>query len=105
MSASQAVRNTPPKINPRFLPPIDRVLIAGIRLGEAGKHEAIKRVLQLVPEWKRGDCWRRIRQLRRMAVVRGLETGPKAQTTERRNQERVVPRQRSWPWTSEDDDR
>jgi hypothetical protein len=38
-----------------------------------------------------------------MAVVAGLEM-PKAPTTERKNQERVVAR-RSWPWTSEDDER
>src|SRR5215469_8671940 len=105
MSASPAVRNSQPKINPRFLPAIDRVLIAGLRHGPAGKREAINRVLQLVPEWRRGDCWRRIRQLRRMAVIRGLEAQPGAQTAERKNQERVLPRQRSCPWTSEDDDR
>ena len=105
MSASPAVRNPSSKIHPRFLPPIDRVLIAGMKLGPAGKHEAIKRVLRLVPEWKRGDCWRRIRQLRRMAVSAGLEGQPKAPTTEPKNPERVVPRRRSWPWTSEDDER
>jgi len=105
MSASPAVKNTPTKINPRFLPAIDRVLIAGLKLGPAGKHEAINRVLRLVPEWKRGDCWRRIRQLRRMAAVRGLEAQNKSQISERKNQERVVPRQRSCPWTSEDDER
>ena len=104
MSASLAVRNTQPKISPRFLPAIDRVLIAGLKLGPAGKREAINRVLRLVPEWKRGDCWRRIRQLRRMAVVRGLEAQNKPQTSERKNQERVFPRQPSCPWTSEDDE-
>ena len=105
MSASPAGKNLQPKINPRFLPVIDRVLIAGLKLGPPGKLEAINKVLQLVPEWKRGDCWRRIRQLRRMSVVAGPEAQPKAQTAKRKNQDRVVPRQRSCPWTSEDDDR
>jgi len=40
-----------------------------------------------------------------MAVIRGLEAQPGAQTAERKNRERVLPRQRSCPWTSEDDDR
>lgn len=105
MFASPAVRNTRPKINPRFLPAIDRVLIAGLKLGPAGKREAINRVLQLIPEWKRGDCWRRIRQLRRMPVVAELEAQNKAPTSARKNQGRVVPRQPSCPWTSEDDER
>jgi hypothetical protein len=105
MSVSPAGKNLQPKINPRFLPVIDRVLIAGLQLGPAGKLEAINKVLQLVPEWKRGDCWRRIRQLRRMSIVAGPEARPKAQTAKRKNQDRVVPRQRCCPWTSEDDDR
>jgi len=81
------------------------VLIAGLKLGPTGKLEAINKVLQLVPAWKRGDCWRRIRQLRRMSVVAGPKAQPEAQTAERKNQDRVVPRQRSCRWTSEDDDR
>src|SRR2546428_14157411 len=63
MPASPAGRNTQEKINPRFLPVIDRVLNTGLKLGPAGKHEAINKGLQLVPERKRGDCWRRTRQL------------------------------------------
>ena len=105
MSASPVVRNIQPKIHPRFLPAIDRVLVAGLRLGPAGKREAINRVLRLVPEWKRGDCWRRIRQLRRMSDVARLEANPKAQTTAAKNPHKVGPRHRSSPWTSEDDDR
>lgn len=100
MSASP-LRNTQSKINPRFVPAIDRVLITGLKFGPAGKREAINRVLQLIPEWKRGDCWRRIRQLRRLAAVAELEAQPRA----RKNQGRGVPRQRSCPWTCEDDDR
>src|SRR6266540_4548578 len=73
MSVSPAGRSPQPKINPRFLPVIDRVLIAGLKLGPAGKHEAINKLLQLVPEWKRGDCWRRIRQLRRTSVLATLD--------------------------------
>ena len=44
---------------------IDQLLMAGIKLGPAKKREAINRVLDLVPEWTRGDCWWRIKQLRR----------------------------------------
>ncbi len=54
-----------PKISPRFLPVIDRVLATGLKFGNAGKHAAINKVLQLVPEWRRGDCWQRMRRLRK----------------------------------------
>ena len=64
LSAVEQVRN-PAAINPRLLPAIDQLLIAGIMLGPKKKHEAINKILKLVPEWKRGNCWRRIRQLRR----------------------------------------
>src|SRR5271165_4161088 len=46
---------------------IDRLLIAGIKLGPAKKRDAINRVLELVPHWKRLDCWKRINELRRKA--------------------------------------
>jgi len=64
----QSIRNQP-AINPRLLPAIDQLLIAGIKLGPNKKYEAINKILKLVPEWKRGDCWRRIRQLRRTSAL------------------------------------
>ena len=105
MSANLAARNIQPKINPRFLPLIDKVLIAGLKFGRAGKHEAINKVLRLVPEWKRGDCWRRIRQLRRMSA--GAEPAfpaPKEAIQAGEGRE-LYSRQRSLPWSAEDDDR
>ena len=104
LGAVEQVRN-PATINPRLLPAIDQLLIAGIKLGPNKKHEAINKILKLVPEWKRGDCWRRIRQLRRTPalasdppqVVRELlqtkepvDNGPAR---------RALPR----PWLAEDD--
>jgi hypothetical protein len=68
LGAVEQVRN-PSVINPRLLPAIDQLLIAGIKLGPNKKHEAINKILKLVPEWKRGDCWRRIRQLRRTPAL------------------------------------
>ena len=55
LGAAEQVRN-PATINPRLLPAIDQLLIAGIKLGPNKKHEAINKILKLVPEWKRGDC-------------------------------------------------
>ena len=105
MFASPAGKNPQPKINARFLPFIDRVLLAGLKLGQVGKHEAISKVLQLVPEWKRGDCWRRIRQLRRSADIRGpLSCAPEKVLRDSENP-RQGSRPRSRPWTAEDDDR
>lgn len=105
MPAGVASGVAQPKINPRFLPAIDRVLIAGLRLGDAGKHEAINRVLQLVPEWKRGDCWRRIRQLRRRAETSALQMCPPHSGSQA--SERTAPsfRPPSRPWTAEEDRR
>ena len=100
MSASPAGKNPQPKINPRFLPVIDRVLLAGLKLGPAGKHEAINKVLQLVPEWRRGDCWRRIRQLRRNPEVPEVGQHPRQKELQDSSC-----RPRSRPWTSAEDDR
>ena len=44
---------------------IDQLLMAAIKLGPGKKREAINKVLALVPEWTRLDCWQRIRRLRR----------------------------------------
>ena len=52
---------------------IDRLLIAGIKQGPAKKREAINRILELVPEWTRGDCWQRIRHLRKTPELAALE--------------------------------
>ena len=52
---------------------IDQLLIAGIKLGPAKKRDAINRVLELVPDWTRGDCWQRINELRRTAKRAALE--------------------------------
>lgn len=48
MCASPTGTNPQLKINSRFLPFIDKVLIAGLRNGPAGKREAINKILHLV---------------------------------------------------------
>jgi hypothetical protein len=86
-------------INPRLLPAIDQLLIAGIKLGPNKKHEAINTILKLVPEWNRGDCWRRIRQLRRtpaLATINTLQDVDKANNGPSH-------RAGSRPWLPEDD--
>ena len=97
----QSIRNQP-TINPRLLPAIDQLLIAGIKLGPRKKHDAINKILQLVPEWKRGDCWRRIRQLRRTSA---LATPNAIQDSEQPANNGSSPRPFSRPWLSEDDDK
>ena len=100
LGAVEQVRN-PAAIHPRLLPAIDQLLIAGIKLGPNKKHEAINKILKLVPEWKRGDCWRRIRQLRRTPALEVPNTA----------QEGIKPgdcpprRSTSRPWLPEDDDK
>lgn len=87
-------------INPRLLPAIDQLLIAGIKLGPRKKHEAINKILQLVPEWKRGDCWKRIRQLRRTSALATLDNG---QTMKKDGNNGSLHRSLARPWLPEDD--
>ena len=89
-------------INPRLLPAIDQLLIAGIKLGPGKKHEAINKILQLVPEWKRGDCWRRIRQLRRTSALVTLD---KCHDLKKSGNNNSLHRPLSRPWLPEDDDK
>jgi hypothetical protein len=89
-------------INPRLLPAIDQLLIAGIKLGPRKKHQAINKILQLVPEWKRGDCWRRIRQLRRTSGLATLDTG---QDLKKSGNNGSLHRPLSRPWLPEEDDK
>jgi len=89
-------------INPRLLPAIDQLLIAGIKLGPRKKQEAINKILQLVPEWKRGDCWKRIRQLRRSCALATLDNG---QAFKKDGNNGSVRRAPARPWRPEDDDK
>jgi hypothetical protein len=94
----EQVRN-PAAINPRLLPAIDQLLIAGIKLGPNKKHEAINKILKLVPEWKRGDCWRRIRQLRRTPAL----AAEAPQELEKTSENGPLHRTPARPWLPEDD--
>jgi hypothetical protein len=98
LGAVEQVRN-PAAINPRLLPAIDQLLIAGIKLGPNKKHEAINKILKLVPEWKRGDCWRRIRQLRRTPAL-ASEAPKELKNTDENGSSHRTP---SRPWLPEDD--
>jgi hypothetical protein len=98
LGAVEQVRN-PAAINPRLLPAIDQLLIAGIKLGSNKKHEAINKILKLVPEWKRGDCWRRIRQLRRTPAL-ASEALPELKNADAIGSSHRTP---SRPWLSADD--
>jgi hypothetical protein len=98
LGAIEQGRN-PSAINPRLLPAIDQLLIAGIKLGPNKKHEAINKILKLVPEWKRGDCWRRIRQLRRTPALASDARQEVKRTDENSSSHRASSR----PWLPEDD--
>jgi hypothetical protein len=98
LGAVEQVRN-PAAINRRLLPAIDQLLVAGIKLGPSKKHEAINKILKLVPEWKRGDCWRRIRHLRRTPALASEAPQELEKTTENGPSHRTPSR----PWLPEDD--
>jgi hypothetical protein len=61
------------KIIPERLAAIDRLLIAGMKIGPVSKRRAINKVLQEFPgEFTRGDCWQRIRHLRKTPALAHL---------------------------------
>lgn len=94
------------KTNKRFrwLPELDRLLIAGVKNGSAARHDAINKVLRLVPELTRGDCWRRVRHLRRRSELPALQEGhPEASKKPKRIDSVRQPASR--PWTPADDDK
>ena len=76
MANTPGQRNRQSKINFRWLPELDRLLLIGMKHGPAGKQDAINKVLQLVPELTRGKCWQRIRYLRRSAERAAREALP-----------------------------
>src|ERR1035441_6039150 len=83
---------------------IDQLLIAGIKQGPAKKHEAINRILELVPEWTRGDCWQRIRHLRKAPELAPPEEQHPLKA--KKSRETVAVRQSApRPWIPADDDR
>ena len=84
---------------------IDQLLTAGIKQGPAKKREAINRILELVPEWRRGDCWHRIRHLRKATELAALEGSHPDKA--KRSGETIAVRQPAprRPWTPADDDR
>jgi len=101
MPAAPISEASRPKISPRFLPIIDRVLATGLKFGNAGKHAAINKVLQLVPEWRRGDCWQRIRHLQKILSMpdRQLQVEPAYSTAPAQLAHRA-----SWRrWSAEED--
>jgi hypothetical protein len=85
------------------LPELDRLLIAGLKHGSAEKRKAINKILQLVPQWTRGDCWQRIRYLRNMPDF--------AEVTKEHVRTNVDPPEHdaratsAGPWTTADDDK
>src|SRR5271165_4577961 len=93
-----------PKTNSRSLSVIDHLLIAGLKLGPSKKRDAINRILQLVPQWTRRDCYTRIRHLRRTSELAPLEERypDKARKSGKTRSVRRAPYR---PWTPADDDR
>src|SRR5208283_3070957 len=82
---------------------IDQLLTAGMKLGPAKKQEAVNKVLALVPEWTRLDCWQRIRRLRNISELGPQERDRyKAKKSEKTG---PIPRSSGARWTPADDDR
>src|SRR5271157_2069889 len=94
------------KLNEKFrwLPELDRLLIAGIKHGPAQKKDAITKILQLVPGWTREDCWQRIRHLRKSPEFASPAEG---HSDKAKSPGKTLPVRRpsSMPWTPAHDDK
>ncbi len=90
------------KITSERLAVVDRLLIEGIKIGTASKRRAINKVLREFPEFTRGDCWQRIRYLRKTP---GLAHLPERQRRNGGIQSSKAARHSPRPWTSADDDK
>lgn len=130
MSASPAVREIQPKTSPRLLPAIrpvpgmpvlagvtkhrhckltsvelqaiDRLLLEALRIGPACKHRAINKIIEKFPTFSRGECWQRIRRLRKTRILGTVPTQAATDENGARSQRTGI----SWrPWTQEDDDK
>src|SRR5271157_4363485 len=86
-----------------WLPELDRLLITGIKHGTAQKKDAINKILRLVPKWTRGDCWHRIRHLRKTSELAGLATPHLRAKLDRKD--RPVRQGSLTTWTAADDDK
>jgi len=89
----------------RWLPELDRLLIIGIKNGPAAKRDAINKVLKLVPELTRGDCWRRVRHLRRSPELSALQKNDPSGAPKKPNGTGSARKSASRLWTTADDDK
>jgi hypothetical protein len=87
----------------RWLPELDRLLVVGAKHGRAAKRDTIDKILTLVPQLTRGDCWRRIRHLRRNRELTAL--GDAAKESHTSQQSEVAKRQPMRRWTASEDDK
>jgi len=87
-----------------WLPELDRLLITGIKHGSAQKKDAINKILQLVPGRTRGECWQRIRCLRKTPELAALQERHPG-LSKKAGGAGAARRPFSRPWTPADDDR
>jgi len=87
----------------RRLAAVDQMLMSAMQQGQTKKREAINRILELVPHWTRGDCWKRIRRLRNNLAHNDSE-GRRSDTAKTSRPHAPVTRSSGVPWTPTDDD-
>ena len=82
---------------------IDQLLITGTKQGPANKKEAINKILEFVPQWRRRDCWQRIRYLRKTSQLAALPTEHAHTNADRKD--RPARQAPMTLWTSAEDDK
>jgi hypothetical protein len=91
------------KTDSRRFAAIDQLLMAGMKLGPVKKREAINKVLELVPDWTRSDCWNRIRHLRRISDLPALQQRYPGRA-KKSAKPAPIPPSYGAPWTPADDE-
>jgi hypothetical protein len=94
------------KANNKFqwLPEMDRLLVLGVQAGPALKRRAINKILERFPQLTRGDCWCRIRYLRRTPELAALQPA-KAEEPPPDRTSASVKRPANRRWTTAEDDK
>ena len=88
----------------RWIPELDHLLSVGLKHGRSGTHAAIEKALWLAAGLTRGDCWKRIRYLRRHGAVLGSGQMEQEGRTGNKTSPGIARQGNpARPWTKQDD--
>jgi hypothetical protein len=105
MSHAVFATPAPATLDATQLAAIDRLLLAALKDGPHAIRRAIKLIVKKFSQLRRGDCWRRLRQLRRSPELASPAAAGDAGSAATPPKRPPVRRGPCRPWTAEDDER